>query len=119
MSRNLCSAHRSILYAETGEKVLVPTPEHPAHASRSGQIHMYRRAALWVARVQWIKTYPDEPPVIITHRSFKLKYIVKFWFKFRSYLSWIQLWHNQSFTEKHPKAHCKYKNYCIKATATQ
>jgi len=37
MSRNLYSAHRSILYAETGEKVLVPTPEHPAPASRSGQ----------------------------------------------------------------------------------
>ena len=29
MSRNLCSAHQGILYAETGEKVLGPTPEHP------------------------------------------------------------------------------------------
>ena len=37
MSRNLCSAHRGILYAETGEKVLGPTPEHPAHVSRSTQ----------------------------------------------------------------------------------
>ena len=37
MIRNLCSAHRGILYAETGEKVLGPTPEHLAPASRSGQ----------------------------------------------------------------------------------
>ena len=37
MSRNSCSAHRGILYAETGEKVLGPTPEHPAPASRSVQ----------------------------------------------------------------------------------
>ena len=48
MSRNLYSAHRSILYAETGEKVLVPTPEHPAPASRSGQDSYVSRAAPWV-----------------------------------------------------------------------
>jgi len=45
MSRNLCSAHRGILYAESGEKVLGPTPEHLAPVSGSG-VHLDARAEL-------------------------------------------------------------------------
>ena len=65
MSRNLCSAHRGILYAETGEKVLGPTPKHPSPASRSGLCRLTPHNVNEVRVTQKLSEVREENPVKI------------------------------------------------------